>query len=147
LELGGKSKGRDDPEKVRAAREAVESANGKGGVGVAVRCRFGVFMAVGMDVNVAMGVAVVGMFVHVEVVAEGLVQAPQTQGDEDDADHALRPPGERINGQYCFEEQGEDAHAQHAARVAYAPADADSPGRTAAFDRQRGHRREVIRAR
>lgn len=54
----------------------MESANGKGSMGMAVRSGFGMLVSMGMDVDMAMLVAIVRMLVNVQVVAEGFVKSP-----------------------------------------------------------------------
>ena len=53
----------------------------------------------GMDVDVLVFGAVVGVAMNVDLNLEALADGPDAHGEEEDADHAFAPGGQRPQGQ------------------------------------------------
>src|SRR5262245_56996543 len=115
---------------MRAAREPVEPAVGKRGVGMRVArstVRGIVVEAVSMRVRMRMDVRAVCMRMLVNASAEGAMETPHADANQNDAGNSLAAGGERCNRQPAAEQQREHADRKNAARVAKSPQRAGPP--------------------
>jgi len=141
------------PQEVRAAGQPVQDADAERRVRVRVcrRCprrrRRRDRMRMAMQVQVGVARAVVFVLVHVGATPNRLLQSPQTDRDQDDADETLAPGRNAIERQHAAQQQRRDRDEPNSAGVAGAPQQAGEPAAAAPRCSQRGDGRQVIGAR
>lgn len=101
---------------------------------------------VGVYVDVGVSDAVVLVDVAVDVRTIEAAKADQSDADEDEADQAFAPRGEKIDGNGLAEGQGREGQQPYAAGVPDTPKEADAPRVCTLVDGQRRHGRQVVGA-
>ena len=114
---------------MRATRQTVQAADGKGSVGMLMRTFFsrGVSVRQGVEVGVRVSFFTMRMLMNVHAVLKRLPQTPKSNGDQGDTDKALSPRGQFMERQLMAQPEGQSSNGQHAERVASTPLKADSP--------------------
>ena len=100
-----------------------------------------------MKMHMPVFASVMSVLVSMHLNAERLAHRPNPHRDEQHSDQSFTHRRDLPDGQYRFKENGQHANEQHARRMPQTPAHARHPGSPMTADRQRRHRRQMVRPR
>jgi hypothetical protein len=120
----------------------MKNANSQSGVRMAVMSP----AACMVGVDVPMGIAVMSMFMNVQLKLERLTQTPNTDADEHDADQAFTLVRKPFNGKQFAKQPRQYRHKDDTTRVPQSPAHPQKPRIFSLVDGEGSHGRQVIRA-